>query len=180
MTNDIMSQRTMNLLSVQMRCRIRFGGRGHASNSLFLNINTLTSISQDTWKLKNVIITCRVFFNPPWHFIHVKSQREKKNPLPQSPEERLLCYLLVCFVPVRDVDWRKFDLIVERGPVSAYQKGPLMVLRPIFYGFLLGFGGSLMVVLSILLITTRITQRNQHGYHPLASSSSRSQHVVPY
>ncbi|XP_075898370.1 transmembrane and death domain protein 1 isoform X3 [Nelusetta ayraudi] len=75
---------------------------------------------------------------------------------------------------VRDVDWRKFDLIVERGPVSAYQKGPLVVLRPIFYGFLLGFGGSLLVALSILLITTHITQRNPHGYRPLVTSSSRS------
>lgn len=100
--------------------------------------------------------------------------RKKKRHLPQSTEEPLLCFMLVCFVSVRDVDWRKFDLIVERGPVSAYQKGPLMVLRPIFYGFLLGFGGSLMVALSILLITTRITQRNQHGYHRLVTSSSRS------
>lgn len=177
MTNDIMSRRTMNLLSVQMRCRIRFAGRGHASNSLFLNINTLTSISQDTWKFKNVIITCRgFFFNPPWHFIHVKPQQEEeKRTLPQSTEECLLCFLLVCFfASVRDVDWRKFDLIVTRGPVSAYQKGPLVVLRPIFYGFLLGFGGSLVVALSILLITTRITHRNQHGYHPLVASSSRS------
>lgn len=97
-----------------------------------------------------------------------------KKTLPQSTEERLLCFMLVCFVSVRDVDWRKYDLIVERGSVSAYQKGPLVVLRPIFYGFLLGFGGPLMVALSIILITTRITQRNHHGYHPLDTSSSRS------
>lgn len=173
MTNDIMFQRTMNLLSVQMRCRIRFGGRGRASNSLFLNINTLTSISQDTQKFKNVIITCRFFFNPPWHFIHVKAQQKKKNSHSLLKNAcPVLC--LVCFVSVRDVDWLKFDLIVERGPVSAYQKGPLVVLRPIFYGFLLGFGGSLLVALSILLITTRITQRNPHGYRPLVTSSSRS------
>lgn len=57
MTNDIMSERSMNLLSP-----IRCGGRGLASNSLFLNINTFTSISQDTWKFKNVIITCPLFF----------------------------------------------------------------------------------------------------------------------
>lgn len=42
-----------------MRCRIRFGGRGHASNSLLLSINTLTigSVFPKTQKLKNVIIT---------------------------------------------------------------------------------------------------------------------------
>lgn len=82
--------------------------------------------------------------------------------------------MLVCIVLVRDIDWGQYDLIVERSPVSAYQKGPLMILRPIFYGFLFGFGGSLIVALSILLVTFRITQRNQDGYHPVDTSSDRS------
>lgn len=156
-----------------MRCRIRCGGRGHASNSLFLNINTFTRISQDTLKFKNVIITCR-FFNPPWHFIHMKAWEKKKKNSHSLLKNACPVLCLVCFVSVRDVDWRKFDLIVERGPVAAYQKGPLVVLRPVFYGFLLGFGGSLLVALSVLLITIRITQINRHSYQPLVTSSSRS------
>lgn len=64
-----------------MRCRIRFGGRGHASNSLFLNINTLTSISQDTWKFENVIITCRFFLVLRGiSFMLNLSKRGKENP----------------------------------------------------------------------------------------------------
>lgn len=70
----------MNLLSVQMRCRIRFAGRGHASNSLFLNINTLTSISQDTWKFKKCNYHLSVFLILCGISFTLKLSKKKKPP----------------------------------------------------------------------------------------------------
>ncbi|XP_051281938.1 transmembrane and death domain protein 1-like isoform X1 [Dicentrarchus labrax] len=75
---------------------------------------------------------------------------------------------------VRDLTWRDLDLIVERAPVPLYQKGPLDVALPLLYGILLGFGGTLLAGISILLIIIRISRRNQHSRHPRVTSSSCS------
>lgn len=76
---------------------------------------------------------------------------------------------------VRDLAWRDLDLILERAPVPVYQKGPLDVALPLLYGILLGFGGTLLVGVAILLIIVRISRRNQRGRHQKDPSSSRSQ-----
>uniref|UniRef100_A0A3B4TDH9 Si:ch211-226m16.3 n=1 Tax=Seriola dumerili TaxID=41447 RepID=A0A3B4TDH9_SERDU len=57
----------------------------------------------------------------------------------------------------RDLTWRDLDLIVERGPVPLYQKGPLDVALPLLYGILLGFGGTLLAGIFILLVIIRIS-----------------------
>ncbi|XP_044206585.1 uncharacterized protein LOC122981869 isoform X2 [Thunnus albacares] len=73
---------------------------------------------------------------------------------------------------VRDLTWRDLDLIVERAPVPLYQKGPLDVALPLLYGILLGFGGSLLAGVSILLFIIHISRRNQKSSHPTVTSSS--------
>lgn len=86
--------------------------------------------------------------------------------LPQSIEMSVLFVLCVC-VLVRDLIWRDLDLIVERAPVPPYQKGPLDVALPLLYGILLGFGGTLLAGVSILLIIIHI---KQHGRPPRVPS----------
>ncbi|XP_073325766.1 transmembrane and death domain protein 1 [Pagrus major] len=73
---------------------------------------------------------------------------------------------------VRDLSWRDLDLIVERAPVPLYQKGPLDVALPFLYGILLGFGGTLLAGVAVLLVFILISRRNQHGRLPKVSSSS--------
>ncbi|XP_034393663.1 transmembrane and death domain protein 1-like [Cyclopterus lumpus] len=72
---------------------------------------------------------------------------------------------------VRDLTYRDLDLIVERAPVALYQKGPLDVALPFLYGILLGFGGTLLAGVSILLVVLHISNRNQQHFHPRAASS---------
>ncbi|XP_049921740.1 transmembrane and death domain protein 1-like [Epinephelus moara] len=67
---------------------------------------------------------------------------------------------------VRDLSWRDLDLIVERAPVAPYQRGPLDVALPLLYGILLGFGGTLLAGVSILLIIIHISSRTQQSCHP--------------
>ncbi|XP_059189806.1 transmembrane and death domain protein 1-like [Centropristis striata] len=62
---------------------------------------------------------------------------------------------------VRDLTWSDLDLIVVRSPVPPYQRGPLDVALPLLYGILLGFGGTLLAGVSILLIIIHISRRNQ-------------------
>lgn len=70
------------------------------------------------------------------------------------------------FVLVRDLTWRDLDLIVERAPVAPYQKGPLDVALPFLYGILLGFGGTLLVGVSIFLVILHISRKGQQSHHP--------------
>ncbi|XP_045912827.1 transmembrane and death domain protein 1-like isoform X1 [Micropterus dolomieu] len=79
---------------------------------------------------------------------------------------------------VRDLTWRDLDLIVERGPVPLYQKGPLDVALPILYGILLGFGGTLFAGISILLFIIRISLQNQQNCHPRVTSSPSSKLMI--
>ena len=77
----------------------------------------------------------------------------------------------VC-VSVRDLTWRDLDLIVERAPVPLYQKGPLDVVLPLLYGILLGFGGTLLAGVSVLLLLVHVFCRNRHSRRPRVTSSS--------
>ncbi|XP_070695071.1 transmembrane and death domain protein 1 [Pempheris klunzingeri] len=76
---------------------------------------------------------------------------------------------------VRDLTWSDLDLIVERAPVPTYQRGPLDVALPLLYGILLGFGGTLLAGVSVLLVILRISQRNQHTRCPRVAGSSISE-----
>ncbi|KAM7405181.1 hypothetical protein PAMP_012462 [Pampus punctatissimus] len=73
---------------------------------------------------------------------------------------------------VSDLTWRDLDLIVERAPVPPYQKGPLDVALPLLYGILVGFGGSLLVGVSILFIILHISRRNEKSRQPRVTRSS--------
>ncbi|KAM8753724.1 transmembrane and death domain protein 1 [Acanthopagrus schlegelii] len=57
----------------------------------------------------------------------------------------------------RDLSWRDLDLIVERAPVPRYQKGPLDVALPLLYGILLGFGGTLLAGVALLLVFIHVS-----------------------
>lgn len=133
-----------------MRRQIRCVGRGHASNSLPLNINTLTSqsISQEVEIFKNVIITCP-FLAPQLLFELIPTKN-----LQSSESVLYLC------VPVRDLTWKDLDLIVERAQVPQYQKGPMDVITPVLYGLMLGFGGTLIAGVSIFFTVVYICGRN--------------------
>uniref|UniRef100_UPI0037E8F5DE transmembrane and death domain protein 1 n=1 Tax=Semicossyphus pulcher TaxID=241346 RepID=UPI0037E8F5DE len=72
---------------------------------------------------------------------------------------------------VRDLTWRDLDLIVERAPVPLYQKGPLDVAFPLLFGLLLGFGGTLLVGITTLLVIVHISSRNQKSCEPSVPSS---------
>nr|XP_046253825.1 transmembrane and death domain protein 1-like [Scatophagus argus] len=72
---------------------------------------------------------------------------------------------------VKDLTWRDLDLIVERAPVPLYQKGPLDVALPLLYGILLGFGGTFLAGVSILLVIIHIMRRNEPRRHPRVTSS---------
>ncbi|XP_071333312.1 transmembrane and death domain protein 1 isoform X2 [Trachinotus anak] len=60
----------------------------------------------------------------------------------------------------------------ERAPVPLYQKGPLDVALPLLYGILLGFGGTLLAGVFILLVITRISRRRQQSRQPRVNRSS--------
>ncbi|XP_055366344.1 transmembrane and death domain protein 1-like isoform X2 [Betta splendens] len=64
---------------------------------------------------------------------------------------------------VRDLTWRDLDLIVERAPVPPYQKGPMDVVLPLLHGLLLGFGGTFLASVSILLILAHVSRRGTRG-----------------
>ncbi|XP_029282328.1 transmembrane and death domain protein 1 [Cottoperca gobio] len=72
---------------------------------------------------------------------------------------------------VRDLTWRDLDLIVERAPVDEYQKGPLDVALPLLYGILLGFGGTLLLGVSVLVIIIHFSCRNQQRLPRVTSST---------
>lgn len=85
----------------------------------------------------------------------------------------VLFVLCVCvWVLVRDLTWRDLDLIVQRGPVPLYQKGPLDVALPLLYGVLLGFGGTLLAGVSVLLVIVHISSRNQLKPSPRGSPAA--------
>ncbi|XP_047433870.1 transmembrane and death domain protein 1-like [Mugil cephalus] len=67
---------------------------------------------------------------------------------------------------VKDLTWRDLDLIVERAPVPLYQKGPLDVVLPLLYGMLLGFGGTLLAGLSLLLVVVHISRGGPRSRRP--------------
>ncbi|XP_068180298.1 transmembrane and death domain protein 1 [Antennarius striatus] len=58
-----------------------------------------------------------------------------------------------------DLDWKHLDLIVERSPLRPYLKGPLDVVLPILCGILAGFGGTLLLGTSVLLLILRISHQ---------------------
>ncbi|XP_062248631.1 transmembrane and death domain protein 1-like [Platichthys flesus] len=60
---------------------------------------------------------------------------------------------------VKELSWRDLDLVVEVAPVLPYLKGPLDVALPVLYGVLLGFGGSLLAGVSIILIGLHVSRR---------------------
>ncbi|XP_053279962.1 transmembrane and death domain protein 1 [Pleuronectes platessa] len=60
---------------------------------------------------------------------------------------------------VKDLSWRDLDLVVEVAPVLPYLKGPWDVVLPVLYGVLLGFGGSLLAGVSIILIALHVSRR---------------------
>ncbi|XP_068454434.1 transmembrane and death domain protein 1 [Clinocottus analis] len=64
---------------------------------------------------------------------------------------------------VRELTYRDLDLIVQRAPMPLYEKGPLDVALPFFYGILLGFGGTLTAGLSILFLVMHILSRSQQN-----------------
>lgn len=68
-------------------------------------------------------------------------------------------------VSVRDLNWDDQDLIVERAPVPPYNKGPLEGTLMVFYGLLLGFGGTLFVGVTVLLIIIRTSTEHQRYHH---------------
>lgn len=80
--------------------------------------------------------------------------------------------VMIVWVLVKDLSWRDLDLIVERGPVPLYQKGPLDVIMPVLYGLLLGFGGTFFTGLLILLALVHISNRDQDRRRPPPVSSS--------
>ncbi|XP_056240013.1 transmembrane and death domain protein 1-like isoform X1 [Seriola aureovittata] len=79
---------------------------------------------------------------------------------------------------VRDLTWRDLDLIVERAPVPLYQKGPLDVALPLLYGILLGFGGTLLAGIFILLVIIRISRRQQQSQRAGVTKSSSCKLMV--
>ncbi|XP_035501883.2 transmembrane and death domain protein 1-like isoform X1 [Scophthalmus maximus] len=66
---------------------------------------------------------------------------------------------------VEDLTRRDLDLIVEQASLPPYQKGPLDVARPLFYGVLLGFGGTLIAGVAILLIVLAVPGRSAPTGH---------------
>ncbi|XP_026187338.1 transmembrane and death domain protein 1 [Mastacembelus armatus] len=72
---------------------------------------------------------------------------------------------------VRDLTSRDLDLIVEQAPVPLYEKGPLDVALPLLYGILLGFGGTLLAGIFILLVIILASYRHQQSRHPRVPSS---------
>ena len=70
-----------------------------------------------------------------------------------------MCLSCLFCVSVRDLKWHDLDLILERAPVPPYQRGPLNVILPLFYGILLGFGGTLLAWVSLFLIIRYFSQR---------------------
>ncbi|XP_040914521.1 transmembrane and death domain protein 1-like [Toxotes jaculatrix] len=81
-------------------------------------------------------------------------------------------------IKVRDLTWRDLDLIVERAPVPPYEKGPLDVALPLLYGILVGFGGTLLAGIFILLVIIRISRRNQQSRHPRVTGGSSCKLMV--
>ncbi|XP_074538454.1 transmembrane and death domain protein 1 [Halichoeres trimaculatus] len=80
---------------------------------------------------------------------------------------------------VRDLTWRDLDLIVERAPVTPYQKGPLDVVLPLSNGFLMGFGGTLLIGAATLLVINRIaSSRRQISHQPRVNAHSSSNYIV--
>ena len=71
----------------------------------------------------------------------------------------VLCVCVCVCVLARDLSWRDLDLIVERAPVPRYQKGPLDVALPLLYGILLGFGGTLLAGVAVLLVFIHVSWR---------------------
>lgn len=55
---------------------------------------------------------------------------------------------------VRDLTWRELDLIIERPLLRPYQKGLLDWAWMLLFGALIGFGGALLVAISVALIIT--------------------------
>lgn len=69
--------------------------------------------------------------------------------------------LRLCCVLVTDLTWRDLDLVLERAPVPPYPRSPLDVVLPVMYGILLGFGGTLLAGLFLLLVINRSSERQQ-------------------
>ncbi|KAM3617882.1 uncharacterized protein V6R79_012353 [Siganus canaliculatus] len=74
---------------------------------------------------------------------------------------------------VSDLTWRDLDLIIERAAIPPYQKGPLDVALPLLYGLLLGFGGTLLAGLAILLITMHVSNRKPQSRKLRVNNGSR-------
>ncbi|KAM4570641.1 transmembrane and death domain protein 1 [Fundulus diaphanus] len=55
-------------------------------------------------------------------------------------------------IKIGDLTWRDLDLIVERGPVPPYPKGPLDVALPFLFGILLSLVSCAALFLIILLV----------------------------
>lgn len=53
---------------------------------------------------------------------------------------------------VRDLTWRELDLIIERPPLRPYQKGHLDWARILLFGAVIGFGVTLLVAISTVLV----------------------------
>ncbi|XP_033988723.1 transmembrane and death domain protein 1-like, partial [Trematomus bernacchii] len=76
---------------------------------------------------------------------------------------------------VRDLTWSDLDLIVQRAPVPLYQKGPLDSALPLLYGLLLGFGGTFLLGVTILLVILHISRKTTRT----TSSKIRVGHLTP-
>lgn len=166
--NDKLCNVPLNHESIKMmRCWIRFGGRGRISNSLFLNHSPLTVwevFPRTPWNLKcNYHLS--ISSSPP---VFHSSRYMTEN----APFIILNLRVMIVWVLVKDLSWRDLDLIVERGPVPLYQKGPLDVIMPVLYGLLLGFGGTFFTGLLILLALVHISNRDQDRRRPPPVSSS--------
>lgn len=62
-------------------------------------------------------------------------------------------------VSARDLTWPELDLIIEPPPALPYQKGPLDGALALLYGVLMGFGGALLLAISVILVISRISRR---------------------
>lgn len=119
------------------------------------------NISQDGLKFKNVITTCPFIYSPGCS-LQVKKKKKRQKSL--SIPLRWVSPSCLCDVLGRDLTWHDLDLIVERAPVTLYQRGPLDVFLPLVYGILLGFGGTLLMGIFALFIIIHISQRRRWSY----------------
>ncbi|XP_029580254.1 si:ch211-226m16.3 protein [Salmo trutta] len=64
-------------------------------------------------------------------------------------------------IPVKELIWSDLELVVERAPVQPYQRRLLDGAWPLVYGVLLGFAGTFLMGVPILLFLLYISRGDQ-------------------